>query len=199
MSNDRILRFHAADKIFHGVNAITWFALLFSGLYVYFMHPAKEAAENAMLAHLILGGIFTFNLLAFVLLSPDRFALIMKACMEWDMNTIKWFRNFGGYPRRFFKIPFGPVEVPLQRWSEDVLSHLHGHDRGFSRYRLDALARCSFNGQNGLHVDVLLPCLGLHHLLLNGRRRSHPVGSPLDGTLQGYLALWPGYDLRTRC
>lgn len=114
MSNDRILRFHAPDKIFHGVNAITWFALLFTGVYVYFMHPAEQAAENAMLIHLILGAVFTFNLLAFVLLAPDRFALIMKACMEWDMNTIRWFRNFGGYPRRFFKIPFGPVEVPPQ-------------------------------------------------------------------------------------
>ncbi len=38
----------------------------------------------------------------------------MKNLMEWDKNTIMWFRNFGGYPRRFFKIPFGPEEVPPQ-------------------------------------------------------------------------------------
>ena len=67
-----------------------------------------------MLAHLILGVVFTFNLLGFIVLAPDRFALILRACLEWDRNTIFWFRNFGGYPRRFFKIPFGPVEVPPQ-------------------------------------------------------------------------------------
>ena len=114
MANDRILRFHAPDKVFHSVNAITWFALLFTGIYVYFCEPSDVAAHNAMVAHLVLGAVFTFNLLAFIVLAPDRFALIMRACLEWDRNTIMWFRNFGGYPRRFFKIPFGPVEVPPQ-------------------------------------------------------------------------------------
>ena len=38
----------------------------------------------------------------------------MKNLMEWDKNTIMWFRNFGGYPRRFFKIPFGPEEFLLR-------------------------------------------------------------------------------------
>ena len=28
---ERIMRFHTADKVFHAVNAITWFALLFTG------------------------------------------------------------------------------------------------------------------------------------------------------------------------
>ena len=37
--NDRILRFHAPDKVFHSLNAITWFALLFTGAYVYFCSP----------------------------------------------------------------------------------------------------------------------------------------------------------------
>ena len=32
-ANDRILRFHAPDKVFHSVNAVTWFALLFTGMY----------------------------------------------------------------------------------------------------------------------------------------------------------------------
>ena len=77
--NDRILRFHAPDKVFHSLNAITWFALLFTGVYVYFCNPSDEAAEMTMLAHLILGAIFTFNLLAFIVLAPDRFALILRA------------------------------------------------------------------------------------------------------------------------
>ena len=85
--NDRILRFHAPDKVFHSVNAITWFALLFTGMYVYFCNPSDEAAETAMIAHLIIGAVFTFNLLGFIVIAPDRFALIMRACMEWDSNT----------------------------------------------------------------------------------------------------------------
>ena len=55
MANDRILRFHAPDKVFHSVNAITWFALLFTGVYAYFCNPEASAAEATMLAHLILG------------------------------------------------------------------------------------------------------------------------------------------------
>ena len=30
LAPDRILRFHAPDKVFHSLNAITWFALLFT-------------------------------------------------------------------------------------------------------------------------------------------------------------------------
>ena len=114
MANDRILRFHTADKVFHSVNAITWFALLFTGAYVYFFHPKATVAETTMIVHLIIGFVFTFNLLGFIVLAPDRFALILRSCLEWDRNTIMWFRNFGGYPRRFFKIPLGPVEVSPQ-------------------------------------------------------------------------------------
>ena len=75
---DRILRFHAPDKVFHSVNAITWFALLFTGMYVYFCNPEASCAEFTMLIHLILGAVFTFNLLAFIVLAPDRFALILR-------------------------------------------------------------------------------------------------------------------------
>ena len=53
LAPDRILRFHAPDKVFHSLNAITWFALLFTGMYVYFLNPSDEAAETAMLIHLI--------------------------------------------------------------------------------------------------------------------------------------------------
>ena len=53
MANNRILRFHAPDKVFHSVNAITWFALLFTGVYVYFCEPEAACAEATMLAHLI--------------------------------------------------------------------------------------------------------------------------------------------------
>lgn len=114
IAKGRILRFHAPDKVFHSVNAVLWFALFFTGAYVYLFNPSDEAAETSMFIHLILGAVFTFNFLGFALLAPDRFALIVRACLEWDRNTFYWFRNFGGYPRRFFGIPFGPVEVPPQ-------------------------------------------------------------------------------------
>ena len=67
-----------------------------------------------MITHLIIGAVFTFNLLGFIVIAPDRFALIMRACMEWDSNTLRWFLNFGNYPRRFFGIPLGPETVPPQ-------------------------------------------------------------------------------------
>lgn len=69
LAPDRILRFHAPDKVFHSLNAITWFALLFTGMYVYFLNPSDEAAETAMLIHLILGAVFTFNLLGFIVIA----------------------------------------------------------------------------------------------------------------------------------
>ena len=45
MANNRILRFHAPDKVFNSVNAITWFALLFTGVYVYFCEPKPPALK----------------------------------------------------------------------------------------------------------------------------------------------------------
>ena len=199
MANNRILRFHAPDKVFHSVNAITWFALLFTGVYVYFCEPEAACAEATMLAHLILGVVFTFNLLGFIVLAPDRFALILRACLEWDRNTIFWFRNFGGYPRRFFKIPFGPVEVPPQgRYNGgQKASYLlfMGMTCRPDGHGLDALDRCSAPRQGRVPLDVLLPCLGFHHRLRAGRLRPHPACSALHGALQGHLAPRPGHHL----
>ena len=111
---ERILRFHPADKIFHAVNAVTWFALLFTGAAVYFCNLSDEPADNLMIWHIWIAVVYTFNLIGYLVFAPHRFAATLNALLTWDMDTIKWFRNFGGYPRRFFKIPFGPVEVPPQ-------------------------------------------------------------------------------------
>ena len=75
---------------------------------------SDETANLMMVWHLWLGALFTLNFVGYVLFAPERFAVTLKNLLEWDKNTIMWFRNFGGYPRRFFKIPFGPVEVPPQ-------------------------------------------------------------------------------------
>ena len=111
---ERILRFHTADKVFHGVNAITWFALLFTGAAAYFCDLSDATINNLMIWHIAIAVVYTFNLLGFLVFAPHRFAALLNALLTWDMDTIKWFRNFGGYPRRFFGIPFGPVEVPPQ-------------------------------------------------------------------------------------
>ena len=113
-SNDRILRFHIADKVFHSLNAILWFALVITGAIVYLADCENATGEMLMSWHLGLGIVFTLNLVGYLLFAPERFALMINACLIWDKNTIMWFRNFGGYPRRFFHIPFGPVEVPPQ-------------------------------------------------------------------------------------
>lgn len=111
---ERILRFHTADKVFHGVNAITWFALLFTGAATYFCDLSDATINNLMIWHIAIAVVYTFNLIGFLVFAPHRFAALLNALLTWDMDTIKWFRNFGGYPRRFFGIPFGPVEVPPQ-------------------------------------------------------------------------------------
>lgn len=111
---ERILRFHTADKVFHGVNAITWFALLFTGAAAYFCDLSDATINNLMIWHIAIAVVYTFNLIGFLVFAPHRFAALLNALLTWDMDTIKWFRNFGGYPRRFFGIPFGPVEVPPQ-------------------------------------------------------------------------------------
>ena len=111
---ERILRFHTADKVFHGVNAITWFALLFTGAAAYFCDLSDATINNLMIWHIAIAVVYTFNLIGFLVFAPHRFAALLNALLTWDMDTIKWFRNFGGYPRRFFGIPFGPEEVPPQ-------------------------------------------------------------------------------------
>lgn len=111
---DRILRFHPADKIFHGVNAITWFILFFTGMIAYATGASDECKASMMYWHIVVGVIFTINIIAYLVMAPERFAVTLKNLMEWDMNTIRWFYNLGGYPRRFFKINFGPEEVPPQ-------------------------------------------------------------------------------------
>ena len=109
-NNARILRFHLPDKVFHSMNAILWFALVITGAIVYLCDLDASTGEMLMTWHIGLGIAFTFCLFGYIFFAPDRFAMMMHACMTWDKNTILWFRNFGGYPRRFFHIPLGPPQ-----------------------------------------------------------------------------------------
>ena len=96
------------------MNAILWFALVITGAIVYLCDLDASTGEMLMTWHIGLGIAFTFCLFGYIFFAPDRFAMMMHACMTWDKNTILWFRNFGGYPRRFFGIPLGPETVPPQ-------------------------------------------------------------------------------------
>ena len=121
MKGARILRFHTSDKVFHSINAICWYALVITGAIVYFGHwmgdISDETANLMMVWHLWLGALFTLNFVGYVLFAPERFAVTLKNLLEWDRNTIMWFRNFGGYPRRFFKIPLFSLSMTRMRGS----------------------------------------------------------------------------------
>ena len=81
--NDRILRFHVADKVFHGLNAILWFALVITGAIVYLCKPEAATGESLMAWHVGLGIVFTLNLVGYLLFAPERFALMINACLIW--------------------------------------------------------------------------------------------------------------------
>lgn len=110
--NERVLRFPASEKVFHNINTVTWFILIITGGLVYFHLVDKTSAAGGFLMkiHIITGIVFTFNLLAFIFMSPDRFYLMMNEFFKWNTDDFRWFKNLGGYPRRF-GIPFGPEET----------------------------------------------------------------------------------------
>ena len=70
-SNDRILRFHIADKVFHSLNAILWFALVITGAIVYLADCENATGEMLMSWHLGLGIVFTLNLVGYLLFAPE--------------------------------------------------------------------------------------------------------------------------------
>ena len=80
MANNRILRFHAPDKVFHSVNAITWFALLFTGVYVYFCEPEAACAEGETI-HNMPGGVDSDQVYA-ALLVADQYG--QRFLQEWE-------------------------------------------------------------------------------------------------------------------
>ena len=151
-NNARILRFHLPDKVFHSMNAILWFALVITGAIVYLCDLDASTGEMLMTWHIGLGIAFTFCLFGYIFFAPDRFAMMMHACMTWDKNTILWFRNFGGYPRRFFHIPLGPVEVPPQgRYNGGQKASLSRCSWSALTFRLPC-CRCLTSSASGVSV-----------------------------------------------
>ncbi|WP_163329359.1 cytochrome b/b6 domain-containing protein [Desulfurobacterium thermolithotrophum] len=110
---ERVLRFPASEKVFHNINAITWYILAITGILAFFKLVPKSTAETLMQIHIWVGVIFTVNFIAFVLIAPDRFYIMLKNLLEWDKDSFAWFKNLGGYPRKF-GIPFGAKETAPQ-------------------------------------------------------------------------------------
>ena len=200
---ERIMRFHTADKVFHAVNAITWFALLFTGALVYFCQLSDEMANSLMVWHIGIGVVYTFNLLGFIVFAPHRYAAMMNALLTWDMDTIKWFRNFGGYPRRFFGIPFGPEEVPPQgRYNAgQKMSYLIFM---FMMYALAVTGWLLFYFAPAIPKDAFWYMYMFHvwgsiivSLMVVGAHI--PLALLSWGTLQGHLGLGRRHDLLRSC
>ncbi|WP_457569482.1 cytochrome b/b6 domain-containing protein [Desulfurobacterium sp.] len=116
MANDymnKVLKFPLPNKIFHNVNAVTWYILLITGLIAYFKLASPQTMALMMKIHIYTAVIFTLNFIAFVFITPHRFYMMLDRLFTWDKDTFAWFKNFGGYPR-MLGIPFGPEEVAPQ-------------------------------------------------------------------------------------
>lgn len=114
MREERVLKFPLSEKMFHNINMVTWMILALSGILIYFRLVSEATAEWLMDLHMVVAVLFTFNFFGFVIINADRFFLMMRNLLIWDKDTWAWFKNFGGYPRRLFGIPFAPVEVAPQ-------------------------------------------------------------------------------------
>jgi formate dehydrogenase subunit gamma len=64
--------------------------------------------------HIIAAVLSTANFFGFAIINYDRFMLLLKNLTSWDRDTLSWFKNLGGYPRKIFGIGFGPKEVAPQ-------------------------------------------------------------------------------------
>ncbi|WP_297575941.1 cytochrome b/b6 domain-containing protein [uncultured Campylobacter sp.] len=111
---DKVLKFPLSERVFHFVNMVTWLVLAFSGIIVYFKLIDVSSVKFWMDLHIWVGALFTVNFVGFVLLNFDRFFLMMRNLLIWDKDTIAWFKNFGGYPKKILNINFGPEEVAPQ-------------------------------------------------------------------------------------
>ncbi|AEE15129.1 formate dehydrogenase gamma subunit [Thermodesulfobium narugense DSM 14796] len=112
-NNEKVLRFPVSEKVFHNVNAITWYILAITGILVFFKLVPEDIAGFLMQVHIWTAIIFTLNLISFILISPDRFYILLRNLLKWDKDSLAWFKNLGGYPRKF-GIPFGPEETAPQ-------------------------------------------------------------------------------------
>ncbi|NLY04086.1 MAG: cytochrome b/b6 domain-containing protein [Campylobacter sp.] len=113
MIKDRVIRLTKAEKVVHNLNMVFWVALLLTGCTLYFGWIGKGQKNLFFNMHSVLGFVFIINLAIFVLFGSDSFKKFWKNLTTWDSDTKAWFRNLGGYPRKF-GINFGPKELAPQ-------------------------------------------------------------------------------------
>ncbi|MDR2081997.1 MAG: cytochrome b/b6 domain-containing protein [Campylobacteraceae bacterium] len=114
MREAKVLKFPISEKIFHNLNLISWIVLIITGALIYFKALSDEAAALAMDIHIVAAVVSTANFFGFAIINYDRFILLLKNLTHWDKDTLAWFKNLGGYPRKLFGINFGPKEVAPQ-------------------------------------------------------------------------------------
>jgi formate dehydrogenase subunit gamma len=114
MHKEKVLKFPVSEKIFHNLNLISWAVLIITGCLIYFKAVSDESAALAMDIHIVAAVVSTANFFGFAVINYDRFLLLLKNLTHWDKDTLAWFKNMGGYPRKLFGINFGPKEVAPQ-------------------------------------------------------------------------------------
>jgi formate dehydrogenase subunit gamma len=114
MRNAKALKFPVCEKIFHNLNLLSWTALIVTGALVYFKAIENDAAALAMDIHIIAAVLSTANFFGFAIINYDRFLLMLRNLTAWDRDSVAWFRNLGGYPKKLLGINFGPKEIAPQ-------------------------------------------------------------------------------------
>ncbi len=98
---DVVLRHPLSSRIVHFVNMICWYGLFITGILVYLKLVSNSERALLMKLHIFFGAILTFVIAAYLALTPERAMLFVQEVLNWDKDTIAWWKNFGGYPYKF--------------------------------------------------------------------------------------------------
>jgi len=98
-----VLRHPLSSRIMHFVNMVCWYILFLTGAAVYFRLVSGAEAAMLMNVHILAGLVLTVTVVSYLLIAPDRVFLFLQEVLNWDRDTLAWWKNFGGYPYRFLK------------------------------------------------------------------------------------------------
>ncbi len=94
-----VLRHPLSSRIVHTVNMVCWYGLFVTGILTYLKLVGNRAF--LMKLHIAFAAVLTVVLLSYLIVTPDRAYLFLQEVLNWDKDTIAWWKNFGGYPYRF--------------------------------------------------------------------------------------------------
>ncbi len=94
-----VLRHPLSSRIVHTVNMVCWYGLFVTGILTYLKLVGNRAF--LMKLHIAFAAVLTAVLLSYLIVTPDRAYLFLQEVLNWDKDTIAWWKNFGGYPYRF--------------------------------------------------------------------------------------------------